>query len=85
MSEMSILELVRSKWKTPCGNQVSVYSPERTLCDIIRPVNAVDTQIVVDAFREYTSRTDKNINQLIEYAKLLKVEKKVRAYMEAIQ
>ena len=69
---------------TPGGNKVRAYSVERTLCDILRLHSHVDIQIVTEAFKRYVIRKDKNIPVLSEYAKILKVEKKLRAYLEVL-
>ena len=66
------------------GNTVRAYSVERTLCDILRPHSRVDIQIVTEAFKRYTSRSDKNIPILSEYAKILKVETRLRSYLEVL-
>ena len=69
---------------TPGGNKVRAYSMERTLCDILRPHSRVDIQIVTEAFKRYANRSDKNIPVLSEYAKMLKVETKLRTYLEVL-
>ena len=69
---------------TPGGNTVKAYGAERTLCDVLRPRNHVDLQIITDAFRQYTSRKEKNIPLLSEYAKTLHVEGRVRSYLEVL-
>lgn len=77
-------ELGITEIKTPSGNIVKTYSMERTLCDILRPHSHVDIQIVAEAFKRYAVRKDKNIPVLSEYAKVLKVEKKIRSYLEVL-
>lgn len=69
---------------TPGGHMVSCYCMERTLCDILRPRMKVDVQIITDAFKFYIQRKDKNIPLLCEYARLLKVQNKVDAYLEVL-
>lgn len=69
---------------TPAGNRVKVYNRERTLCDVLKPHNQIDIQIIVEAFKRYVVRDDKNIPVLSEYAKALKVEKRLRAYLEVL-
>lgn len=69
---------------TPGGNTVRAYSVERTLCDILRPHSRVDIQVAAEAFKHYRTRTDKNIPVLSEYAKILKVETKLRSYLEVL-
>ncbi len=69
---------------TPGGNTVKTYRVERTLCDILRPHSCVDIQVVTEGFKRYAARRDKNILLLSEYAKKLKVERRVRAYLEVL-
>lgn len=69
---------------TPGGNEVRAYSMERTLCDILRAHSRVDIQIVTEAFKRYANRSDRNIPILSEYAKLLRVETKLRTYLEVL-
>lgn len=69
---------------TPGGNIVKTYVVERTLCDILRPHSHADIQVVVDAFKRYAISSDRNIPLLSEYAKILKVEKRIRSYMEVL-
>ena len=69
---------------TPGGNTVRAYSVERTLCDILRPHSRVDIQVVTEAFKHFITRTDKNIPVLSEYAKILKVETRLRSYLEVL-
>ncbi len=69
---------------TPAGNQVNAYNMERTLCDVLRLHNRVDIQIVAEGFKRYVKRGDKNIPLLSEYAELLHVDKRLRAYLEVL-
>ena len=77
--DLGIVEVI-----TPGGHAVRTYSLERTLCDILRPHSHVDIQIVTEAFKRYASRSDKNIPILSEYAKILKVETRLRSYLEVL-
>lgn len=70
--------------KSTCGNIVNVYDMERTLCDLLRKKNSLDIELVSEAFKRYIRRKDINIPKLSEYAKLLKVENKLRNYMEVL-
>lgn len=69
---------------TPSGNVVKGYSMERTLCDILKPKNKIDIQVITDAFKRYVKRKDRNIPLLSHYANLLKVQDKVRSYLEVL-
>jgi predicted transcriptional regulator of viral defense system len=70
--------------KTPGGKLVSTYSPERTLCDLVRNRNQIDIQMINGAFKRYVQRKDRNLDQLVEYSRLFRVEKVLRAYIEVL-
>ena len=80
----ALYELGIANAMTPGGNEVRAYSMERTLCDILRPHSRVDIQIVTEAFKRYANRSNRNIPVLSEYAKMLKVETKLRTYLEVL-
>lgn len=69
---------------TPGGNSVKAYGAERSLCDILKPRNNVDVQIVSDAFKRYLARKNRNIPLLSEYSRALKVEQRLRSYLEVL-
>ncbi len=66
------------------GNKVNVYSIEKTLCEILVTRNKVDTGVISTAFKRYIESANKDIPLLSQYAKLLKVEEKVRTYLEVL-
>ena len=66
------------------GHQIPMYDLERTICDLIRNRNKMEVQDFNTAFKTYISRTDKNLNRLMEYAKLFRVDNIVRRYMEVL-
>lgn len=80
----SLYDLGIVEVKTPGDNKVKSYSAERTLCDILKPKNNTDIQIIVTAFKQYVRKKDKNIPLLSEYSKALKVDEKVRSYLEVL-
>ena len=79
-----IYDLGIAEATTPGGNVVRAYSAERTLCDILKPHSCVDIQVITEAFKRYTANSDKNIPVLSELAKILKVEMKLRSYLEVL-
>ncbi len=70
--------------KTPGGNEVRCYNPERTLCDLLVHKKGVDVQILSDAFKRYTASDKRNIPLLLEYANMFRVEAKVKTYLEVL-
>ncbi|OUP85667.1 abortive phage infection protein [Lachnoclostridium sp. An169] len=69
---------------TPMGHMVYIYNAERTICDIFRGNSRVEIQDRQTAIREYAAREKKNIPRLMEYAKIFKVEKIIKQYLEVL-
>lgn len=69
---------------SPFGLPIKVYDRDRTICDIIKNKNKVDSEIFSKAMKEYINSKDKNITNLFIYAKKLKIEEKVRKYIEVM-
>lgn len=70
--------------KTPNGNTVKLYNAERTLSDILKGRSKTEIQIVTEAFKRYAKLDRKDIPRLSEYAKLMRVEKRLRPYLEVL-
>jgi predicted transcriptional regulator of viral defense system len=69
---------------SPNGKNIYIYDLERTICDVIRSKKRMEIQIFSDALKFYSKRKDKNLNKLMQYAKILKVDEKIRNYMEVL-
>ena len=61
-----------------------MYDLERTVCDLIRNRNSVEIQDFTLVLKSYVTRKDKNLNRLMEYAKLFRVQNVLRNYMEVL-
>lgn len=66
------------------GNIVPVYDMERTICDIIKKKKQLDIQIFQTALKEYVLKKNKNVHNLMRYAKQLNAEEQVRNYIEVL-
>jgi hypothetical protein len=44
----------------------------------------MDITVLTDAIKRYTKRTDKNLNTLMKFAEMFRVEKPLRRYMEVL-
>ena len=69
---------------SPLGQKIKVYDLERTICDIVKYKNKIDPEIFSKALKEYSRSKNKNLNNLIIYARKLKVDDEVRKYMEVM-
>jgi len=80
---------VKKEWHTlgvchmlsPAGYSLAVYDMERTICDSIRKRSEMDVSAFNYAVTGYMKRKDKNLNRLMEYAKAMRLEKKIRETM----
>lgn len=70
--------------KTSYGHDIPLYNRERTICDLIRSRNRFEIQDFQTALKTYIMGKNKNLNRLMEYAKLFHVDKKIREYMEVL-
>lgn len=69
---------------TPISHTVPVYNMERTICDIVRSRSSIEMQSFQDAIKQYVRRKDKNLSELMTYAKLFHVDKILRPYLEVL-
>ena len=70
--------------QTPFGHDVPVYDMERTICDLLRSRNHIEMQTFQGALKAYARRKDKDLRTLMRYAKLFRVEKILRQYLEIL-
>lgn len=63
---------------TPYGNQVKTFDMDRTICDIVRAPHASDDETIKNAMQAYVMRPEKNLLNLMKYAKALRVENKIQ-------
>lgn len=60
------------------GTNLSIFNRERVIIDCLRKENKMDVEIFRKAMQAYIKDPEKNIPRLMEYAKMFRVEKKVR-------
>ena len=70
--------------KTIYGNMVRVYDLERTLCDLMRGKSVLDMQLLVPAMQSYTRSKNRDLVKLMNYARKLGVERKIRTHLEIL-
>jgi predicted transcriptional regulator of viral defense system len=70
--------------KSPHGNPIRATNMERTICDVVRSKNQIDTQFLYDALKRYVRKSEKNIDLLYSYAQNFRIQKIVREYIEVL-
>lgn len=79
-----LLEVGKITVEDNCGNMIPMYDLERTICDLIRSRKSLEIQEFNSVLRAYVSRKDKDLNRLMNYAKLFRVDRIIRNYMEVL-
>ena len=79
-----LLDIGKTIVRDNFGNDIPMYDLERTVCDLIRSRSSIEVQDFNAVLKSYISRKDKNLNRLMEYAKLFRVHNVIRRYMEVL-
>ena len=66
------------------GVAVKVYNVEKTLADCFKFRNKIGMDVVLEALKYYKARKKINLKKLLEYARICRVEKMMRPYLEAM-
>jgi predicted transcriptional regulator of viral defense system len=65
------------------GVLVQIYNPEKTLADCFKFRNKLGMDIVLEALRLYRERNQLRVGDLLAYARVCRVERVMRPYLEA--
>jgi predicted transcriptional regulator of viral defense system len=79
-----LLEVGKMMVATSLGNQIPMYDMERTICDLVRNRSKFEIQDYQTALKTYVAKKNKDLNRLMEYAKLFHVDRRIREYMEVM-
>ena len=66
------------------GIALRVYSPEKTLADCFKYRNKLGLDTVLEALRLYRTRKRTKVDELMRFARVCRVEKVMRPYLEAL-
>lgn len=69
---------------SPLGNPVKIYNAERCICDMLRSENEFDLELKNRILNYYWNSKDKNIDLLLEYAKIFNIYDKVNTIVEVM-
>ena len=65
------------------GVPMRVYSPEKTLADVFKYRNKIGMDVALEAVRTYRSRGKPRFQDVMKYARVCRIEKIIRPYLEA--
>lgn len=66
------------------GVKVKIYDREKTVADCFKFREKIGIDIALEALKEYLKQPHSNVSMLMKYAKVNRVEKIMRPYLEAL-
>ena len=81
--QTDLFELGKTKMQIN-GFELNVYDKERTICDCFKYKNQIDREIFNKAVNAYIADDKKNLANLSNYSKQMRVYKKVAEIMEVL-
>ena len=69
---------------SPFGREISVYDKERTILDIIKDKDRIDSQVFSAAIKSYFADKEKNLLKLSKYAIKMNMEEDLKLYTEVL-
>jgi len=66
------------------GVVVKVYSIEKTIVDCFKYRNKIGMDIVLEAIKRYRVQKKFNVNEVFKYAKICRVDRAMKPYLEAV-
>ena len=66
------------------GVPVKIYGREKTLADCFKFRNKIGMDVVLEAVKLHKTRNGFNLDKLLEYARICRVEKVMQPYLEAL-
>lgn len=69
---------------SPANNKIKIYNAERCICDLYRDDDELDLELRNRILDYYFHSKDKNLDLLLEYAKIFNVYEKINAIVEVM-
>lgn len=66
------------------GHKISMYCPEKTICDCFRYRSKLGLDIAKEGLSEYLKRKSRNLERLFEYAEICRVKKLMEIWVNAM-
>ena len=70
--------------KTIDGIKIKIFNPAKTIADCFKFRNQIGLDVAIEALKRGISEGKASYKEIVEYARLCKVEKVIRPYMEMI-
>jgi predicted transcriptional regulator of viral defense system len=61
---------------------VKIYDMEKSVCDAVKFRNKIGMDVAAEVLKNYLQRRDRNLTQLVNYARQMRIEKILNSYLE---
>lgn len=79
-----LYEIGLTEMTSPFGNKIQSYNPERTICDLVRSRKNIEIQEYQSILRTYLISKDRNLPELMHYAKLFSIDRVLKQTLEIL-
>ena len=66
------------------GHEIRIYNREKTICDCFRYRNKLGLDIAKEGLSEYLKRKDRDLEKLLEYAEICRIEPLLQTWLNAM-
>lgn len=66
------------------GKAINCYNKERSVCDAVKFRNKTGEDIMQEVLKNYMNSNNRNLDQLLKYAKTLRIEKVIMPYIKSL-
>ena len=63
---------------------VKIYDKEKSVCDAIRYRNKIGKDVEKEVLKNYLKEKSRNIDKLLRFARLLRVEEQIKTYLSIL-
>ena len=71
-------------WQDIEGEKIPFYKPEKTVADCFKFRRRIGEDIAIEALKEYLRRSDRNMDELLHYAAINRVDDVMSPYLRAL-
>ncbi len=64
------------------GYKVPIYNMEKCVCDAVKYRNKVGIDVCSEVIKEYLKRKERDLMLLMQYARIMRIEKTLKKYLE---
>lgn len=69
---------------TENGEKINICTIEKAVCDAVKFRNKIGMEIMSEVLKNYVKRNDRNLNELMKYAKDVRIDNVIKPYLQSL-